>query len=149
MNERERKISDRPLDFDDVIFWLEKAGITLQCLPDHSPSLGVKLMSLELKMAAELGQREAATHVRPSIMASDISEMDEALGWLGLIGNRTMRRIVAARLLLRPGSERHRFSFRAIGRLIGANHHAVAKWWVAGIAELVAALNRGQMQRAA
>lgn len=136
----ERRLADRPISPEDVAWWLERAGITLQCLPDRSPRLGLRLMSVELRMVAEAG-RGSGGRVRPTIGAGDVSAMDEALGWLGLIGNGTVRRIVAARLLLNPVTERHRFSFRAIGRLIGADHHAVAQWWRAGIATIAASLN--------
>lgn len=139
----ERGIAERPRDTEGVAYWLEKAGITLQCLPDTGPRLGLRLVSLELQAAARMagqvsgGERRA---LRPSLEPGDIEAMDTAFAWLSLIDNRTERRIVCARLLVDPRTGRHRYSWRAIGRLLGVDHHAVQGWWQSGIAKIVRGL---------
>lgn len=136
----ERRITDRPMGAEDVVYWLEKAGTTLQGLPDTGPRLGLRLVSLELRMAAQMagpapGRERRA--LRPALEPGDIAAMDTAFAWLALIGNRTERRIVCARLLCDPRTGRHRYSWRAIGRLLGVDHHAVQGWWRRGIDQIV------------
>lgn len=135
----ERRITDRPMDAEGVVYWLERAGITLRALPDYSPRLEVRLMSVELQMAAEMARREAGL-LRPSISAEDIDAMDVAFGWLPLIDNRVRRRIVCARSLVHPLNGRHLYPFSRIGELVGAHKDAVRRWHAQGIAEIVAGI---------
>jgi hypothetical protein len=62
--------------------------------------------------------------------ASDITAMDEAFSWIGHIpGDRVvLRRIIHARALVNPLTDRHLFSWRRVGRLVGADHRAVQRW---------------------
>lgn len=144
----ERRITDRPMDAAGVVYWLERAGITLQALPDYSPRLDVPLMSLELRMAAEMARREAG-RARPSIGAGDIDAMDTALGWLQLIENRVRRKIVAVRSIVRPLTGRYLYTMAEIGKIVGADRKTIGAWYDRGIAEIVEALNREDLRRAA
>jgi hypothetical protein len=68
--------------------------------------------------------------------------MDEALGWITLIPSERLviRRIVGARSLVSPITERHLYSWRRLGQAVGADHKAVQRWHGQGIDMLVAAL---------
>ena len=70
--------------------------------------------------------------------------MDEAWAWLGRIPNDryVLRRIVGARALINPATERHMFSWRRLGTLLGADHRAVQRWHREGIDTIVTSLNR-------
>jgi hypothetical protein len=135
----ERRLSDRPRDAEYVTWWLERAGTTLLSLPNRGPKLGLRVHSMEVLMA---GGGTAGGRLRHTASAADISAMDEALRWLRLIpeAKRVVRRIVAARLLVSPETGRHLNSWRRIGRLIGADHHAVQRWHAEGIRLIVEGL---------
>jgi hypothetical protein len=67
--------------------------------------------------------------------------MDEALAWVGLIpaDRYVLRRIVNARALVSPTTQRHLYGWSAIARLIGCDRKAVARWHAQGIAQRHAA----------
>jgi hypothetical protein len=75
--------------------------------------------------------------------------MDEALAWVQLIppDRYVLRRIVNARALVSPSTQRHLFTWSAIARLIGADRKAVARWHAQGIAVIVAQLEHRAQQR--
>ena len=77
--------------------------------------------------------------------AASITRMDEALSWISLIPveKYVLRRIVGARSLVHPISERHLFTWRRLGDLLGADHKAVQRWHAQGIDLIVHLLNRG------
>lgn len=74
----------------------------------------------------------------------DISAMDQALSWIALIPQEryVLRRIVGARCLTNPRTDRPLFSWRKIADTVGASHMAVKAWHSQGIDVIVAALNR-------
>jgi hypothetical protein len=77
-----------------------------------------------------------AARMRPPVPSpADIDMMDEALGWLALIPNDrfVLRRIVGARALVAPLTGRHLYTWRRLGRAIGADHRAVQRWHADGI----------------
>ena len=82
----------------------------------------------------------------PVPSAAKITRMDEALAWMQSIPieNYVLRRIVGARCLVHPITDRHLFTWRRLGALLGADHKAIKRWHAQGIAVIVAALNRGQ-----
>jgi len=55
-----------------------------------------------------------------------------------------LRRIVGARSLVHPITQRHLFPWRRLAASIGADHKAVQRWYAQGIELIVAALNRRQ-----
>jgi hypothetical protein len=76
--------------------------------------------------------------------------MDETLGWIQLIplDRYVLRRIVGARSLVHPITERHLYPWRRLAVAIGADHKAVQRWHAQGIDLLVSALNRSEREQA-
>lgn len=129
-----------------VVARLEQAGRTLYCLPQKggAPSLRVAAMDI-VRSAAEVAMGDSGGRIRlPVPSSARISEMDEAYGWLSLIPQESyvLRRIVGARSLVNPVTERHLFSWRRLGAMLGADHRAVPRWHAEGIGHIVAALSR-------
>jgi hypothetical protein len=69
--------------------------------------------------------------------------MDEALGWIPLIprDRSVLRRIVGARALVNPLTDRHLYPWRRLGAMLGADHKAVQRWHAQGVDIIVSALN--------
>jgi len=134
-----------PVDAELVIYRLEEAGATLLTLPSSGYSPKLRLSSLEVVRTALEGYGWSEKRLRlPVPPAARISRMDEALGWIPLIARDryVIRRIVGARALVSPITQRHLFAWRRLAALIGADHKAVQRWHSQGIDEIVAALNR-------
>jgi Domain of unknown function (DUF6362) len=132
-------------DTDFVIYRLEEAGATLLALPGSGWSTRLRSSSLEIVRAAIESYGWTAQRMRPPIPpAARITRMDEALGWLPLIplDRYVLRRIVGARSLVHPITERHLYSWRRLAAAIGADHKAVQRWHGQGIDIITAALNR-------
>jgi hypothetical protein len=124
---------------------LEEAGATLLALPSTGWTTKLRVSSLELVRAAVENAGWTEQRIRPAIpSAARISRMDEALGWITLIplDRYVLRRIVGARSLVNPTTDRHLFPWRRVAMAIGADHKAVQRWHRQGIAIIVAALNR-------
>ena len=147
------------IDAEFVTYRLEEAGATLLALPGSGPSMSRALPSampdVVLNAAESYGWSGMA--LRPCIPnAARITRMDEALGWILLIpldpqrpgsgdlagkhGGAQLRRIIGARCLVSPVTERHLFSWRRIGGMIGASHVAALQWHGRGIDVIVKAL---------
>ena len=140
------------IDAGLVVRRLEEAGRTLLALPGSGYS--TRLRASRLDIAAEVGEAlgDGAGRVRAATPeAAQITRMDEALGWLPLIPQDrfVLRRIVGARSLVSPVTERHLFSWRRLGSVMGADHKAVQRWHGQGIALLVAALQGRRLARVA
>jgi hypothetical protein len=75
--------------------------------------------------------------------------MDEALDWIPRIpiDRYVLRRIVGARALISPITERHLFPWRRLGALLGADHKAIQRWHIQGINIIVAALRNPIVSR--
>jgi hypothetical protein len=126
-----------------VIERLEEAGRTLMCLPHAGPSTRLRTTRLEVVRSAVEGYGWGEGHIRPAHPdAAQVTRMDEALGWIGCIPNdrHVLRRIVQARCLIDPTTDRHLYPWRKLARLIGADHKAVQRWHAQGIALIVASL---------
>ena len=127
-----------------VVGRLEEAGHTLLCLPNTGYSTRMRSSALEVVRAAcEMEQTPASKRLRlPVPSAARIGAMDEAWSWLGLIPDDryVLRRIVGARALVSPTTERHLFSWRRLGGLLGADHRAVQRWHAEGIGWIVMGL---------
>jgi hypothetical protein len=148
MNTGERLRDDPPrMDAAFVTYRLEEAGATLLALPGTGYS--TRLRSSRLEVVADAAEAfQTPGRVRPAVpSASRITRMDEALGWITLIPEQryVIRRIVGARSLVSPVTERHLYSWRRLGAAVGADHKAVQRWHAQGIDMLVAAL--GALQR--
>jgi hypothetical protein len=139
----------REVDSAFIIYRLEEAGATLLALPGTGYSTRMKVSHLDVVHEAREAYGWAPGQVRPPVpSASRITRMDEALGWIALIPREryVLRRIVGARSLVSPVTERHIFSWRRLGGVLGADHKAVQRWHAQGIDMLVAAV--GALHRA-
>lgn len=133
------------LDAETVIRRLQEAGAALLALPTTGWSTRLRSAALEPVHSAAEAYGWTARQVRPAIpSAEQITQMDEAMGWLQLIPQDrfVLRRVVGARSLVHPITERHLFSWRRLGTALGADHKAVQRWHAQGIDCIVAALAR-------
>src|SRR5271168_1983569 len=131
------------IDGPFVIYRLEEAGATLLALPGTGYSPRLRVSQLEVVHSAlEACGWERGRIKPPAPSASRISRMDEALGWLTLIpkDRYVLRRIVGARSLVSPVTERHLYSWRRLASVLGADHKAVQRWHAQGIDMIVAAI---------
>ena len=122
---------------------LEEAGATLLALPTTGYSTRLKVSHLDVVREVCEASAEGGGRIRPPVpSAARISRMDEALGWIALIPRErtVLRRIVGARSLVNPVTERHLFSWRRLGGVVGADHKAVQRWHAQGIEMIVAAV---------
>ena len=136
----------RPIDADYVVYRLEEAGTALLALPGTGWSTRMRTSSLEIVRDALENYGWTASRIKPPVPSAEtISRMDEALAWIPLIplDRYVLRRIVGARSLVHPITERHLFPWRRLASALGADHKAVQRWHAQGIALIVAALNRG------
>ena len=124
---------------------LEEAGRTLLALPHSGPSTKLRVSVLEVLRDAVEGEDQNA-RLRPAMpRGAQVSRMDEALGWLSRIpaDRYVLRRIVGARALVHPTTDRHLYPWRKLGTALGADHKAIQRWHAQGIALIVASLNAG------
>lgn len=139
-------ISDgQTLDAQYVIYRLEEAGSTLLALPGTGWTTKLRTSSLEIVRTALESYGWSATRIRPAVPSAEkISRMDEAMGWISIIplDRYVLRRIVGARSLVHPVTERHLFPWRRLGAALGADHKAVQRWHAQAIDMIAAALNR-------
>jgi len=132
-------------DAELVICRLEEAGAALLALPGTGWSTRMRSSSLEIVRAAIEGYGWTSNRIRPPIPSAErISRMDEALEWILLIPMEryVLRRIVGARSLVHPITERHLFPWRRLATALGADHKAIQRWHAQGIDLMVSALNR-------
>lgn len=136
----------REIDATAVIYRLEEAGATLLALPGTGYSTRLKASHLDVVQEAQVAYGgDSGGRIRPPVpSAARISRMDEALAWIALIPRErhVLRRIVGARSLVSPVTERHLFSWRRLGGVLGADHKAVQRWHAQAIGMLVVALRQ-------
>jgi hypothetical protein len=133
------------LDADYVIYRLEEAGATLLALPGTGWTTRLRTSSLEIVRTALEAYGWEAARIRPAVpSANKIDRMDEAMAWIPLISNNryVLRRVVGARSLVHPITDRHLYSWRRLGVALGADHKAVQRWHAQGIMMIVAALHQ-------
>jgi hypothetical protein len=134
------------VDASLVISRLEEAGATLLSLPGSGWSTRLRTSSLEIVRTAIESYGWRTSRIRPPIPSpTRITRMDEAMGWVSLIppDRYVLRRIVGARSLVHPITQRHLFPWRRIAAAISADHKAVQRWHSQGIDLIVAKLNQG------
>lgn len=124
------------IDAKYVEIRLEDAGRALLALPSTGYTTRLRVSHLEVvqNMAEAYGWTEK--RLRPPMpSAAAIDRMDAAYAWLALIpdGKFVIRRIVAARSLVHPLTDRHLFPWRRLGDALGADHKAVQRWWSQGV----------------
>lgn len=135
----------QPVDADFVIRRLEEAGATLLALPGTGWTTKLRTSSIEIVRTALESYGWSETRIRPAVpSAENISRMDEAMAWIGVIplDRYVLRRIVGARSLVHPVTDRHLFPWRRLAAALGADHKAVQRWHLQAIEMIVAALNR-------
>jgi hypothetical protein len=136
---------NHPIDAQYVIYRLEEAGSTLLALPATGYSTALRSSALDIVRNAIESYGWTEKRLRPAVpSAARITRMDEALGWITLIPPESyvLRRIVGARALVSPMTERHLYTWRRLGCALGADHKAVQRWHAQAIDILVARLNR-------
>lgn len=134
-----------PFDAALVTFRLEEAGSALLALPGTGWSTRLRTSSLEIVRTAIESYGWTASRIRPPVPSPErITRMDEAMAWLSLIpiDRYVLRRIVGARSLVHPITERHLYPWRRLACALGADHKAVQRWHRQGIELIVDALNR-------
>jgi hypothetical protein len=142
----------REIDAGFIVYRLEEAGATLLALPGTGYSTRLKASHLDVVQEAQAAYGRETGKIRPPVpSASRITRMDEALAWIAHIpkDRYVLRRIVGARSLVSPVTERHLFSWRRLGGVLGADHKAVQRWHGQGIDMIVAAvgaLNRSDRE---
>ncbi|HEY1933958.1 MAG TPA: DUF6362 family protein [Acetobacteraceae bacterium] len=140
----------KPFDADLVVYLLEEAGSTLLALPGTGWTTRLRSSSIEIVRTALESYGWTEARVRPPVPSSErITRMDEVLAWIPLIplDRYVLRRIVGARCLVHPVTDRHLFPWRRLGAAIGADHKAVQRWHAQGIDIIVSALNgKGQIE---
>jgi hypothetical protein len=140
-----RRGSGEPVDGPYVVSRLEEAGAAILALPPSGYTTKLRTSSLDVVRAAAESYGWGPGKVRPPMPSNArISRMDEAFTWLLLIPDDryVLRRIVGARSLVSPLTERHLFPWRRLGAAMGADHKAVQRWHAQGIDIIVAGLNR-------
>jgi hypothetical protein len=138
-------VETRPYDAELVTCRLEEAGAALLALPGTGWSTRLRGSSLEIVRVAIEGYGWTSNRIRPPVpSAARITRMDEAMGWISLIpiDRFVLRRIVGARSLVHPITDRHLFPWRRLATALGADHKAIQRWHAQGIDLIVAAVNR-------
>lgn len=119
-----------------VMFRLEEAGATLLSLPGSGPGNALKTSKWPTVHSTIEAYGWTGARLRPAMPEpARITRMDEALGWIEAIPqeNYVLRRIVGARSLVSPLTGRYLFSWRRIGKILGADPRAVRRWHGKGI----------------
>src|SRR5579862_405308 len=132
-------------DAERLICRLEEAGAALLALPGTGWSTRLRGSSLEIVRTAIENYGWTTNRIRPPVpSATQITRMDEAMSWISLIpiDRYVLRRIVGARSLVHPITERHLFPWRRLATVLGADHKAVQRWHAQGIDFIVSALCR-------
>jgi len=135
----------QPIDAKYVIYRLEEAGSTLLALPGTGWTTKLRTSSIEIVRTALESYGWSAARIRPAIPSAEkISRMDEAMDWISIIplDRYVLRRIVGARSLVHPVTERYLFPWRRLGAALGADHKAVQRWHAQAIDIIVTALKR-------
>jgi hypothetical protein len=138
---------------DEVVARLEVAGETLMRLQVGGFSTRMRGFWPEIVRDFWENYGNDPVPLRPACPdAAQISAMDEALGWINLIpGDRyVLRRIVSVRALINPRTQRNIYTWRGVGRLLGADYRAVQRWHAQGIDLIVGGMAKkktGQMDQ--
>jgi Domain of unknown function (DUF6362) len=136
--------TDSTIDADYVVYRLEEAGATLLALPGTGWSTRLRRSSsIDIVRTALEAYGWDATRIRPAVPSAEkIDRMDQAMGWIPMIplDRHVIRRVVGARSLVHPITDRHLFPWRRLAAVLGADHKSVQRWHAQGIALIVAAL---------
>ena len=140
----------RYMDAETVIYRLEEAGRTLIALPSKGclPAQWGNGWPQVVHAAAEAYGYDPEQIRPPAPEAQAITRMDEAWRWVSEIpeDKKNLRRIVLMRALVHPVTERHRWSWRRIGRSLGWDYRAIQRWHAQGIDLIVAGLREAGVE---
>jgi hypothetical protein len=142
-HQRRLQIHHEKLDAAFVTYRLEEAGATLLALPHSGHSTRLRLSHTDVVHTALEAYGWDKGRIRPPVpSASRITRMDEAMGWIAFIPDDryVLRRILGARCLVSPVTERHIYSWRRLGTVMGADHKAVQRWHAQAIDMVLTAL---------
>ena len=131
------------IDADFVVYRLEEAGATVLALPGSGWTTRLRTSSIDIVRTALDSYGWSSDRIRPPAPSSEkITRMDEAMSWLSLIPQEryVLRRVVGARSLVHPITDRHLFPWRRLGAALGADHKAVQRWHAQGIDMIVKGL---------
>jgi len=124
---------------------LEQAGRAMLAMPQTGYTTGMKTGGLDFVRAVVEAYGWENEPIRPSAPTSRaITDMDEAYGWLALIpdSRQVVRRIVGARSLIHPITDRHLYPWRRLASALNEHHIQVQRWHAEGIRDIVAQLHR-------
>ena len=131
-----------------VVARLEEAGRTLLALPHTGYTTRLKTSAIEIIRSAIEGDSCANVggRLRPAVQSSAGIAAGRGAGLDSLIplDRYVLRRIVGARALMNPLTDRYLYPWRKLGTLVGADHKAVRRWHGQGIGLIVEALNAGR-----
>ena len=133
----------KDIDADYIVYRLEEAGATALALPGSGWTTRLRSSSIEIVRTALEGYGWSGAKLRPPAPSAEkVTRMDEAMGWLALIPQEryVLRRVVGARSLVHPITDRHLYPWRRLGAAMGADHKAVQRWHAQGIAAILAGL---------
>lgn len=134
----------QPFSRAEIVARLEHAGMTLLALPTKGYSTHLRQMRFDIvHTALEAYGWEIPALRAPAPSASAISEMDETFSWLALIPEQSflLRRVLNARALVHPLTNRHLFPWRRLAAAVGADHKSVQRWHARGVAIIEEGLN--------
>lgn len=119
-----------------VIRRLEEAGRTLLALSCRGYTTAGRTGGLNYVQDAMEAYGWTSETVRLAAPeAAAITAMDEAYAWLSLIPSAryVLRRIVGARSLVHPVTDKHLYPWRKIATTIGADYRGVQRWHGQGV----------------
>ena len=128
-----------------IVARLEDAGRAILALPASGYTTRLRVSHLDIVQTMTEAYGYTDSRLRPPHpSAAAIDAMDEAYAWLALIPDQkyVLRRIVAARSLVHPLTDRHLYPWRRLGTALGADHKAVQRWWREGMGMILSALTR-------
>lgn len=144
LSAKARDTSSLALDLSELQFWLEWSGTTLLSLREKSPlpqSPGSAWPAYNYEFAEAYGY--TGERLRAPIPSStDIQLMDYILPFVGLVEDRMLRRILSARSLVTPISDRYLFPWAKLGKLLGRDYRWVSRQHIRGLTELNLALDQ-------
>jgi hypothetical protein len=134
-------------DRELVQFRLEEAGATLLAIPNTGWTTKLRTSSIDIVRSAVEAYGWNERMLRPPVPDSrKIDRMEEALGWIPLIplDKYVLRRIVGARSLVHPLTDKYLYPWRRLAAALGADHKAVQRWHRQGVDIIVDTLNRSR-----
>ena len=128
-----------PLGFADYVARrLDEAGLTLARMRVSGHGTGMRSYWPELVRQVFHDEAPPVSASIPAPAANAISQMDETFRWLALLPSdpSRLRTVVLKRLIVSAITEKHRYSWRRLGDLLGCDHKTAKRWHADAIAHL-------------